>query len=407
MRISFAVEDLGRGGGQVVIVKQANGLAEDHEVYLVLNSDRRSLMSELDPRVTVVERNQASQLPTMDLVLATWWATALWCLEVPSRGYGQFVQSLEDRFFSESDRLARDWANQVQLAGWPTITEATWIQEWIGHINPDQHTFLARNGIDKSIFNSDGRKNRSDGQPLRVIVEGPSAWFKGTRTALEAVANAQTPIELMYVCAVDDWVDQNLGLETKLRRYERRSDLTHTEMADLMRTSDVLIKLSTVEGMPGPPLEAMHCGATVIATPVRGIEEYAVHGYNCALVPFDDSVAVSRWLERLGRNPELLAEFQGNAQASSTNWLTDEQSAVDFESAAQAAARLTYIPDGVPEKPLPNSSLGVWGGPENLLEVDSWTRTKYRITKARSIIQNQGIGELVRQFRQRRRPGRF
>jgi len=43
-------------------------------------------------------------------------------------------------------------------------------------------------------------------------------------------------------------------------------------LSDEYARSDVLLKLSSVEGMFGPPLEAFHRGATAVVTPVT--EDY-------------------------------------------------------------------------------------------------------------------------------------
>ena len=53
-------------------------------------------------------------------------------------------------------------------------------------------------------------------------------------------------------------------------------------MAGEYARSDVVLKLSRVEGMFGPPLEGFHRGATCVVTPVTGHDEYVEHGWNGA-----------------------------------------------------------------------------------------------------------------------------
>ena len=48
----------------------------------------------------------------------------------------------------------------------------------------------------------------------------------------------------------------------------------------IYRSCDVIVKLSYVEGMFGPPLEMFHCGGTSIVYDVTGHDEYIVHGKN-------------------------------------------------------------------------------------------------------------------------------
>ena len=50
--------------------------------------------------------------------------------------------------------------------------------------------------------------------------------------------------------------------------------VSQAELARLYADTDVVLKLSRIEGMFGPPLEGFHCGATCVVTPVTGHDEY-------------------------------------------------------------------------------------------------------------------------------------
>ena len=82
--------------------------------------------------------------------------------------------------------------------------------------------------------------------------------------------------------------------------------LSHGEMASVYERTDVLLKLSRVEGMFGPPLEAFHRGATCLVTPVTGHEEYVIHGWNGLLADWDDVRGTARQLDLLARDAHLL-----------------------------------------------------------------------------------------------------
>ncbi|MFN8125959.1 MAG: glycosyltransferase [Candidatus Nanopelagicales bacterium] len=344
MKIALLVHNLGRGGGQLAVVAQANGLARwGHSVTVVVEGEPLDLADDLDPDVRLARRGDI--VDHRDVVLASWWRTALWASEIPADAYGQYVQSLEDRFAGPGERALRQWCAQVQFAGWPVITEARWIAETLAVVAPGQRCFLARNGIDPSIFPATPPVQRPDGQPLRVTVEGSSVWFKRTRQALQGVLAATVPIDLTYVAAWGDWVDDGLDLDRHLGRVRRLTDLTQRQVAEVFRGTDVLIKVPIVEGMPGPPLEAMHCGATVIASSVTGIEEYAVHGYNCALVGFDDPVAVGWWLDRLATDAILLARLRRGAFRTARVWPSSAETAAAFDRAVQQVRAIGYRPE--------------------------------------------------------------
>ena len=76
--------------------------------------------------------------------------------------------------------------------------------------------------------------------------------------------------------------------------------------AEIYRSCDVLVKLSYVEGMFGPPLEMFHCGGTAIVYDVTGHEEYIEDGKNAIVVKKDNEEEVVSWLKKLKCDPVFL-----------------------------------------------------------------------------------------------------
>jgi hypothetical protein len=96
-------------------------------------------------------------------------------------------------------------------------------------------------------------------------------------------------------------------------------------MAELYRSSDVLLKLSKVEGMFGPPLEAFHCGATAVCSIVTGCDEYLVHGWNGLLTMPGDDEAVRRSLTLLNEDRRFLHYLKYNSLTTARAWPTWDQ----------------------------------------------------------------------------------
>src|SRR5207244_685209 len=119
--------------------------------------------------------------------------------------------------------------------------------------------------------------------------------------------------------------------------------LSHREIASVYERSDVLLKLSSVEGMFGPPLEGFHRGATCVVTPVTGHEEYVEHGWNGLLTDWDDLRGTARQLDLLARDRELLHFLRTNALETARSWPSWEQS-----SQFMAAALLEIQRDATP-----------------------------------------------------------
>ena len=91
-------------------------------------------------------------------------------------------------------------------------------------------------------------------EPLRILVEGnPARAFKGVGEALAATRAMHEPAHVTLVCA-------DRGGRGRRRQALTRSSgpLTPAEMAAPYAETDVVLKLSRVEGMFGPPLEGFH-----------------------------------------------------------------------------------------------------------------------------------------------------
>ncbi len=212
------------------------------------------------------------------------------------------------------------------------ITEARWIADTLAGIRPEARCYLVRNGIDKQLFAPPQRAPVNRDGLLRVLVEGsPGAWFKHVHDAVDAASAMHEPHHVTVVCGDrkalgDVAADEIVG------------PLSHREMADLYGRTDVVLKLSSVEGMFGPPLEGFHRGATCVVTPVTGHEEYVEHGWNGMLTDWDDLRGTARQLDLLARDRKLLHFLRANALETARAWPSWEQSS-QFMAAALLAIR--------------------------------------------------------------------
>jgi hypothetical protein len=123
--------------------------------------------------------------------------------------------------------------------------------------------------------------------------------------------------------------------------------LSQRDLAALYGETDVLVKLSRVEGMYGPPLEAFHLGATCVTTEVTGHEEYVEHGVNALVCDWDDPRGTARQLDLLARDRVLLHQLRLGALDTARAWPTWEQ-AGEFMAGALHAIRAAPQPDPTP-----------------------------------------------------------
>jgi glycosyltransferase involved in cell wall biosynthesis len=343
VRVAFLLNDLQLSGGVGVVVQHARRLSllEGWDVTLVLVREAEEPTwhgYEHLPDLHVRSREDAMR-ERYDLAVATWWETIFTLFEVRAQRYVYFVQSLEDRFYLEdqAERLGAGLTLDLPVA---FITEARWIAETIGRWRPDASCYLVRNGVDKEVFPVAERVAPAVAGPLRILVEGsPRAWLKHVPEAVAATSMMEQPHELTIVCG-DPAAHGEIVAERVI------GPLSHREMAAEYEAHHVVLKLSSVEGMAGPPLEGFHGGATCVVTPVTGHEEYVEHGINGLVCDWDDPVGAARLLDLLAADRRYLHFLRTNALETARAW-PDWNQASQFMTAALTAIAREPPPDAV------------------------------------------------------------
>lgn len=343
--VCFLLQDLCLSGGVGVVVKHARGLAVDHgvEVTIAVSFPHYERWSghQLD-RVEVITLAEAEQRE-FDIAVATWWETAYELFRIPARRYAHFVQSLEDRFYAP-DRPERAMAAVSLAMPCAFITEATWIEQTLRQVRPDTDCYLVRNGIDKEVFRIPDQLDVRTGGPLRIVVEGiPGVGHKGVAESIDAITRMSEPFEATFVSS------EPLAFGSVKPPGEIVGPLSLEQMSDLYAQSDVVLKMSSVEGMYGPPLEGFHRGATCVTTPVTGHEEFVRHRWNGVVVDWDDIAGTARWLDTLACDRRLLHFLRLNAVHTARGWPAWSQSTQFMDAALRALARSPAPPprDGV------------------------------------------------------------
>jgi hypothetical protein len=264
-----------------------------------------------------------------DLAVATWWRTIYDLLpQIRARRSCYFVQSIESWFYLNSDVAVRNLVNSTYLLPMPGITEARWIKAHLAErFAHDYH--LAPNGCRKDDYRVDGPvvAPRQAGR-LRVLVEGPlGVDFKNVaRTITLARRSAADEIWLLTSSPVSYFP----GVDRVFSR------VPTSDCASIYRSCDVLLKLSTIEGMFGPPLEMFHCGGTAIVYDVSGYDEYIIDQCNAIVVRIGEEKAVVEAINRLREDPVVLARLKGGALATAKAWPDWAEASARFAEALRA-----------------------------------------------------------------------
>ena len=316
-RVCFLVGSVAISGGTYVIVQHAAYLRQaGYQVTLAVqepfDSDTLAWHDQL-PTLQCLPIAQARE-QAFDLVIATWWKTAFELHGFQAERYAYFVQSIESRFYPQAEQPLRALVDATYRFDLACVTEATWIQ---AHLRQQfgREAALVRNGIRKDVYRQDGpcaATRPGAGAAPRVLVEGHfGVPFKNTALGLRLAKEAGLS---------DLWVltGSRLRWLPGVRRLFSRVPIAATPA--IYRSCDVLVKLSTVEGMFGPPLEMFHCGGTSVVFDVSGHDEYIVDGRNAAVVATGDMDGVVAKLRQLASDADLLARLKQGASETAAQW---------------------------------------------------------------------------------------
>ena len=155
----------------------------------------------------------------------------------------------------------------------------------------------------------------------------PNKGLDAIVSALTVLRDAGKPQRALFVGRgpLGRWLDKEVQ-RVGLGRFVRRIDWVDgpEELAELYRSSRLLVCASTSEGGPRVPLEAMACGTPVVSTPVGVMGEVLADGAAGVLCEFTMS-SLARSLALLladekkrsamgAAGPEIAARFERSAQ---------------------------------------------------------------------------------------------
>lgn len=262
-----------------------------------------------------------------DIVLATWWRTVYNLKMVQAKKYTYFVQSIESFFYNDRETAIKKLADDTYRLPLKIITEATWIQKYLFD-NFNQKAQLVRNGINKDFFQLDGpvisprEKNK-----LRILIEGPlGVTFKNVEKTIKLCSQSNADeIWLLTLSPVKSYP----GVDRVF------SGVPIDKVAEIYRSCDVIVKLSYIEGMFGPPLEMFHCGGTAIVYKATGHDEYIKNNYNALTVEIDNEKEVIKKINQLKENETLLNKLKKNAIETARQWHDWQESSKQFALALE------------------------------------------------------------------------
>lgn len=313
------------GGGTYVIFEHAIRAKKRGEDITIITLDpvrKNDLNWHQEARILTWKTIDEVADEEFDIVINTWWRLVYESYRLKGKRYIYFVQSIESRFYEEEEKPLRQLAEATYMLPMPIITEATWIKKYL-EVNYCKKPLLVHNGIRKDIYCPEGEcfAPRIKGK-LRVLVEGPiNVDFKNVPKTINLCRQSLADEIWLMTCS-------------EIKSYEGVdrvfSQVPIFETPKIYRSCDVIVKLSYVEGMFGPPLEMYHCGGTSITYNVTGYDEYIVHDYNGLVVKRDDDGKVIEYINRLKNDTAYLEQLKKGALQTANKWIGWEESSKKF-----------------------------------------------------------------------------
>ncbi len=326
LEVCFVVGYLGVTGGNLAILQHASFLRAEGAIVTIVPTKHGDTQNPawLDAfqGIRIATLDEAKH-QVFDVAIATWWETVYELPQLRFRHAAYFVQSIESRFYASGLDYGRAASAEVTYRlGIPAITVARWAEMYL-ELEHNSRAFLVRNGIAKERYAAEGEaiSQRTPGE-ARALIEGDVRLaMKGVPEAVAACRDAGfSEVWLMTTSPITEYE----GVDRVLSR------VPPDETGRVYRSADVLVKLSQVEGMYGPPLEMFHCGGTVVTWDVTGSEEYVLDGVNGLVCAMGDFGCLRAALRQVATDEDLLSRLKQGARETAAAWPDWPLSSAEF-----------------------------------------------------------------------------
>lgn len=323
-KICFVIPNYGISGGIHVIFRHSEFLSKKgYDVYIAslekpLNVSWYPSILDLVTTITFLEAPSFD----FDVVCATSWETVYSLRYFHSKKYAYLVQAPEYLFIPAENKLKSYLAEATYVSGIEIITIAKWMKEML----------KTRYGVNSYFLNNGVIKHQA-----RVLTNELDSY-----TSVKFLVEGSITDDRKFVWKTVSILHQMgvseiyLLTSSKIKRFpfvkKVYSQIPINATQEVYRSCDVLVKLSTVEGMFGPPLEMFVSGGTAITFNVPGYEEYILHGYNALVAEMYDYEQVKCYIKKIIHDRKLLLKLQSNAVSTAKKWCTWEDSSSNFEN---------------------------------------------------------------------------
>ncbi|MCS7465771.1 glycosyltransferase family 4 protein [Stieleria sp. ICT_E10.1] len=199
--------------------------------------------------------------------------------------------------------------------------------------------------VDREIGGAECRGGiREQTRPLKVLFAGGMTQRKGLADLFKAMQLLDPKRFELHVMG-----SPIAGLEFYYKQYPAfiyHATRPHHQVLQLMRSMDVFVLPSIVEGRAQVQQEALACGLPIIVTRNAGAEDLVEDGRAGFLVPFRSPEAIASKLETLERDRDLLFAMSQSAvvKAAEVSWKSyREQLVAAVQDCTDLAAEVSQV----------------------------------------------------------------
>ncbi|MFA5894323.1 MAG: glycosyltransferase family 4 protein [Candidatus Shapirobacteria bacterium] len=303
-------------GGVAVVCEHLNRLQKLGYNTLIASHDNKSDLSWFPGQEVKVVPLQGNKtlIETYQTVVATGWITAYEVLLLNVKRKIYLVQSDETRFYPTGSYL-KERVRRTYTFPFEFIAIAKWLQIFLKD-NFGKESYYVPNGINTDIFYPDTPLETKPKNKKRILLEGAiNLPFKGMEEAFKVIKD----IDCEVWCVSYDGQPKP---EWHCDRFFERVPMD--QMRHIYSSCDILLKLSTVEGFFGPPLEMMACGGVPIVAKVTGYDEYIVDGKNALVTNAGEIENTIKKIQKLIRDNSLFSRLVKNGAKTTKNYSWDK-----------------------------------------------------------------------------------
>jgi glycosyltransferase involved in cell wall biosynthesis len=208
---------------------------------------------------------------------------------------------------------------------------------------PRERIKVLRNGVDTDLFRPvDGSRWRARAKPGQPLIASVGLLIPRKGHDLLIAAMAKLPDAHLLIAGQGPDREKLETLAKSLNvadRVELVGSVPHEELPALYSAADMLVLATSREGWPNVLLEAMACGAPVVATNIGGIPEIVTRPEAGVIVPERTPDALADGIRQILSHPPDRAATRAHAEAHGWDEVIAEQVKL-YQDVLQTPARI-------------------------------------------------------------------